>query len=231
MKPELKSPQHRREFLAQLGAATAILAGSASQAPLAARGDSTESLLPAAADKWDTTWIDALANVPYKVVFDASDFADGYAPDLTSVFLDHYREVHSTADSQTRAVIVVRQRGTPMALGDAIWDKYALGEELKINDRSTKQPARRNPYLKAAAGGDSTDSSLETLRARGSILLLCNIAMNSWSSRNAEMVKRAVDEVREEVRANLVPGTIVVPSGIFAIIRAQNAGCAFMRGA
>jgi intracellular sulfur oxidation DsrE/DsrF family protein len=33
-----------------------------------------------------------------------------------------------------------------------------------------------------------------------------------------------------EARANLIPGAIVVPSGIYALIRAQNAGCAFMPG-
>jgi hypothetical protein len=38
------------------------------------------------------------------------------------------------------------------------------------------------------------------------------------------------DEVRAELRANLVPGAILVPSGIYALIRAQNAGCAFMPG-
>jgi intracellular sulfur oxidation DsrE/DsrF family protein len=27
-----------------------------------------------------------------------------------------------------------------------------------------------------------------------------------------------------------VPGAILVPSGIYALIRAQNAGCAYMQG-
>jgi intracellular sulfur oxidation DsrE/DsrF family protein len=39
-----------------------------------------------------------------------------------------------------------------------------------------------------------------------------------------------VAEVKKEVYANFVPGTIVMPSGVFAIMRAQNAGCAYMRG-
>lgn len=229
MKPQPKNPQARREFLAQLGVATAMLAGSAGAVPLTSQpGDPRPT---SQGTKWDTSWIDQLANVPYRVVFDASNISDGFALDLTGTFLDHYHEVHGTADSQTRAVIVMRQLGTPLALGDAIWDKFALGEELKINDRTTRQPARRNPFLKAASPSGSPDTSLETLRARGTIFLLCNIAMNNWSSRHAEMSSRSVDDVREEVRANLVPGTIVVPSGIFAIIRAQNAGCAFMRGA
>jgi intracellular sulfur oxidation DsrE/DsrF family protein len=46
----------------------------------------------------------------------------------------------------------------------------------------------------------------------------------------AQKTGRDVEEVRKEVRENLVPGAIAVPSGIFALIRAQNAGCAFMQG-
>ena len=229
--PQPKNPQARRDFLAQLG--VAMLAGSAGAAPLSAQHDALgEAHVPTSHGTiWDTSWIDQLSNVPYRVVFDANNISDGFALDLAGTFLDHYHEVHGTSDRQTRAVIVMRQLGTPLALGDALWDKYAVGEELKINDRATRQPARRNPFLKAASASGSSDTSLETLRARGTILLLCNIAMNNWSSRHAEMAKQPVDAVREEVRANLVPGTIVVPSGIFALIRAQNAGCAFMRGA
>jgi intracellular sulfur oxidation DsrE/DsrF family protein len=226
MTQEPTTPQDRREFLAQLGIATAMLAGSAAVTPVAAQPDDVRST--AGGDKWDTSWLDQLTRAQYRVVFDATNISDGYALDTAGVFLSHYHEVHGTSDEQLRAVIVMRQLGTPLALGDAIWDKFAVGEELKINDRLTQQPARRNPFLKASG---SSDNSLETLRSRGTILLLCNIAMNNWSSRHAEMTKRPVDEVREEVRANLVPGTIVVPSGIFALIRAQNAGCAYMRGA
>ncbi len=231
MTQEPKTPQDRREFLAQLGIATALLTGSAG--PLAAQNDDgRDASLPVAqGTKWDTSWLEQLAKAQYRVVFDATNISDGFALDLTSTFLDHYHEVHGTSDEQLRAVIVMRQLGTPLALGDAIRDKFALGEELKINDRLTQQPARRNPFLKPGSSNGSSDSALETLRSRGTILLLCNIAMNNWSSRHAEMSKRPVDKVREEVRANLVPGTLVVPSGIFALIRAQNAGCAYMRGA
>jgi intracellular sulfur oxidation DsrE/DsrF family protein len=44
------------------------------------------------------------------------------------------------------------------------------------------------------------------------------------------VVARDVEEVQKDVRANLVPGAILVPSGIYALIRAQNAGCAYMPG-
>lgn len=81
MNAQPKSPQARREFLAQLGVATAMLAGSAGAAPLAAQhGDLLEPHNPTSPDTdWDTSWIDHLANVPYRVVFDASNISDGFA--------------------------------------------------------------------------------------------------------------------------------------------------------
>jgi hypothetical protein len=59
---------------------------------------------------------------------------------------------------------------------------------------------------------------------------VCNIALNNYTRRLAETTKRDLAEAKKEIFANLVPGTIVVPSGVFALMRAQNAGCAYMRG-
>jgi hypothetical protein len=62
------------------------------------------------------------------------------------------------------------------------------------------------------------------------ISLVCNIAAMNVGYSLAQKSGRDVEEVRQEVKANLVPGAILVPSGIYALIRAQNAGCAFMQG-
>jgi hypothetical protein len=65
---------------------------------------------------------------------------------------------------------------------------------------------------------------------RGLIGLVCDISVRGWSGRIAERTSQNADGVREEVLANLVPGAILVPSGIYALIRAQNAGAAYMPG-
>ena len=219
------SHPRRRDFLGQLGAAAAALCAR----PIRSDGHH----VPGPDSPWDLSWVDRLADVPYRVVFDATDVADGFALDLAVMFLDQYHEVYGTRDDQARAVIVMRQLGTPLALGDALWDRYAIGEEIKLRDPATHQPARRNPFLRAAAGAspEAAKPKLEALRARGTILLLCNIAANNWASRHATLTHRDVEEVRAEVRNGLAPGVILVPSGVFALIRAQNAGCALMRGA
>ena len=149
-----------------------------------------------------------------------------------STFFDHFHEVHDTSDKQTRPVIVFRRLGTPMAFNDAAWDRYAIGADSKVTDPVTRAPARRNVFFKARPGAspESVAMKIDTLQARGLICLVCNVALNSFGSVYAATVKRDVEEVRADLKASLVPGAILVPSGIYALIRAQNAGCAFMQG-
>jgi hypothetical protein len=46
----------------------------------------------------------------------------------------------------------------------------------------------------------------------------------------AERMKKDVEQVRNDVRNGLVPGATLMPTGVFALVRAQNAGCAYMKG-
>lgn len=214
----------RRHFLAQLGAMAAAITIDP---------DEMRALSPArGASSWDTSWLDRLAAAKYRVVFNASDIADGAAMDYAAGFYGGYHEVHGTSDADVRPVIVFRRLGTVMALDDAMWDKYELGADRHINDSATHQPARRNPFWRAAPGAspESSDEKLETLHKRGLISLVCNIAAGNVGRSIAERTKQNVETVQNEVRANLIPGAILVPSGIYALIRAQNAGCAYMQG-
>jgi hypothetical protein len=215
---------HRREFLAQLGVAAAAIAFDADEMRAAS--------VATAASTWDTSWIDRLAAAQYRVVFNASDIADGAAMDYASTFFDHFHEAHGTSDAQTRPVIVFRRNGTLMALNDMLWEKYALAEDRKINDPATHALAKRNVFWTAPAGASpqSAATMIDALHKRGMISLVCAIAAGNVARSLAEKSGRNADEVRDEVRANLVPGAILVPSGIYALIRAQNAGCAYMQG-
>ncbi|MDQ6718544.1 MAG: hypothetical protein M3Z17_09405 [Gemmatimonadota bacterium] len=214
---------HRRNFIAQLGALASVLAVD----PDELRAATVSSVSP-----WDTSWIDRLNSARFKAVFNASDIGDGAAMNYASTFLDHFHEVHATADQQTRPVIVFRRLGTQMAFNDLLWDRYAIGESLKINDPATNAPAKRNVFWKKGDGASPQESSstIRTLIRRGLISLVCNFSVTNWSRRTAEALNRSGDDVAAEVRANLVPDAILVPSGIYALIRAQNAGCAYMPG-
>jgi intracellular sulfur oxidation DsrE/DsrF family protein len=214
----------RRDFLARLSVVAAAMTIDADE--LRAASASTSHGSP-----WDTSWIDKLATAQYRVVFNGSEMADGAALDMASTFLDHFHEVHGTTDKQTRPVIVFRRLGTEIGFNDAMWEKYSLGEGNKTIDPATGAPAKRNVYWKTAPGSSSDASTkIETLQGRGLIVLVCNIATENVGSRIADKRHLDRDEVRKDLKANLVPGATLVPSGIFALIRAQNAGCAYMPG-
>jgi hypothetical protein len=211
----------RRSFITTLGAGAAASFLDADELHAGVSGARTSP--------WDTSWIDKLKAAEFRVVFNASDVADGAAMNYALGFFDDYREVHGTTDAQTRPVIVFRRLGTPMAFNDAMWAKYPIGEDTKTTDSATKALAKRNVYWRGAQNSQSNDK-IEPLHARGMISLVCSIATNNAGRRYAEQMKLDVAEVQKELRANLVPGAILVPSGIYALIHTQNLGCAFMQG-
>ena len=215
----------RRDFLSTVGIVAASSAGAAAFAPLLAEP-------PAFAEgDWDMSWADEISKARYKAVFDSPSLADGAALDLAAGIWDNFKDAYGTDDG-VRMVIIMRQLGQVMAFNDKLWEKYGIGEERRVNDPVTKLPATRNPYASAASGEQSwaLNSKLDALYKRGAILLVCNRASMNWAASAAERTKRPVEEVRAEVRANLVPGARLMPTGVFALVRAQNAGCAYMRG-
>ena len=212
---------HRRAFLAQLGAAASLLAFDADELRAA----------PSANDgPWDTSWLDRLAAAKYRVVFNGNQMNYGEVMSYAATFLDNFHEVHGTADSETVPVIVFRRLGTALALNDASWNRYEIGAAEKIMDPLTNAPARRNIYWSSGSGEELRGDRIKPLHARGMISLVCNVALGNVGRNFAEQFKLDVTEVQANLRANLVPGAILVPSGIYALIRAQNAGCAFMPG-
>ena len=70
--------------------------------------------------------------------------------------------------------------------------------------------------------------SLGSLQAGGAIILVCDFALTNLSRRLAPKVGVSPELVHETLRGQLVPGAYAMPSGIFGLARAQNAGCALV---
>jgi hypothetical protein len=62
-------------------------------------------------------------------------------------------------------------------------------------------------------------------------LLICNRATMGLASTLAKKSGKPLEEVQNDLKNSLVPGAYMMPNGIFGLIRAQNAGCAFYREA
>jgi intracellular sulfur oxidation DsrE/DsrF family protein len=217
----------RREFLGHVG----LLALTASMPVGVALGETIRS--GHTNPTWDMSWVDRVAAAPYKAVIDAMKLDND--PLYTAAdIMDRFHEVYDTPDTQTRVVVVMRHFGAAMGVQDALWDKYAIGEERSVTDPVTKAPARRNPFLRAAPNVKESweiSGKIEPLIARGMTALVCNRALMSLASSLAKKANKPVEEVQNDLRSGLVPGAYLMPTGIFALIRAQNAGCALYREA
>ena len=244
------SPTPRREFLGQLATAAVTMAGVASAAACApaatthaaqttapvaggGAGAATPAVAPATAPvKWDDGWATRLT-AKHRAVFDAPEVSEGMVLFNAFVYMRSYHEVYGVTDADIQPVLVVRHRAMPLVLGDALWARYELGKQVGLKDERTGKWASRNAF----AVEDPTDPgavagvSLAALHGRGALILACSLALNNLGGRLAKQTKRDPAAVRAELRAGLLPGVEVVPSGIFGVMRAQEAGCTYIRSA
>ena len=51
----------------------------------------------------------------------------------------------------------------------------------------------------------------------------------SVGSLMAQQTAQHAETVQAEARSSILPGVILVPSGIFGVLRAQEAGCGYLR--
>jgi intracellular sulfur oxidation DsrE/DsrF family protein len=210
----------RREFLGKLAAAGTIPALLSS---LNAEAAGTAMAPWADADEWFKK-----VKGKHKIVFDATEPNGGFAVIWSWVY---YKTNNATGspDNDLTAVVVMRHGAIPLALEDKVWEKYKLGEVFKINDGTTNAPALRNPYntptdpLMASMGMDG----IKGLTARGAMFCVCDVALTVYSGAVAKSINGNAEEIKKEWLAGLLPGVQIVPSGVWAVGRAQEKGCAY----
>ena len=212
----------RRAFLGRLAAS--IVALGATGRPAAAAGHASGGS-PVADDTWT-----ARLTGKHKAVFDAPEVSGGVVVANAWVFLHSYTTARSLRDADLSAVVVIRHAAIPLVLDDAMWAKYDVGRHAKLKDPATKKWARRNVFWKAAVGDDANAAyTLDALRARGVILLGCELAVKRMIGSIAKRTDQPPAAVGEELRAHLIPGLELAPSGIYAVTRAQEVGCSYVR--
>ena len=224
--PKIKD---RREFLAQVVTAAAVVAGTGCAAPLAAA--STGAMSSSA--PFDDSWTRRVAAAKYRAVFDSPDVNEGLALLHATFYRQGYQEQFGLGPSEVIPVVVFRHMGTGMAFNDALWAKYGLGERAKVIDPVTGKDAVRNPFIRVGKDEKNAmvpaDASIEALLANGAVLLVCNKAAMRLAGQVAAKFSKPVEEVRAEFRAAVVPGVQLQPSGVYAVLRAQDVGCGFLK--
>jgi hypothetical protein len=219
----------RREFLAQVVTAAALAAGTGCATSLAAA--SSGSPLPT--PPFDDSWTRRVSAAKHRAVFDSPGIDDGLALVHAMFYRQGYQEQLGLGTGDVVPVVVLRHVGTAMAFNDALWAKYSLGERSKVIDPVTGKDALRNPFIRVGKDEKNAavpaDASIEALLSSGAVILVCNKATMRLAGQVAAKFSKPVEEVRAEFRAAVVPGVLLQPSGVYAVLRAQDVGCAFLK--
>jgi hypothetical protein len=218
-----ESPNGRRAFLGKLAATAAAGAAgisltSALDAELLA---ATPSAIPDAEH-----WLDPLKGKHKQLV-------DAYAPNegFPLAFAFTFMAAQSPADTPVGSVIVLRHFAMPFALNSSLWEKYKIGEGIKLMDPQTKQPATRNMFYKAPAGSlPLEDMAVDKLMAKGVIIGACNMALQFLSSEFAGNAGVSKEVAAKEWSDGIIPGITLLPSGTWGVNRAQEKGCTYCTG-
>ena len=224
----------RRDFLGKVAANAAVfgamplamdfrsLAAASAPAPAGAVQGQT----------WDTSWVNKLTG-KHKAVFDVPEVESGYGVWRASIWAKQYQEVLGVQPNDLSAAVVLRHNGIVLAMQQSFWDKYGIGKAKNVTHPVTSQPTDRNPVLLSSSRGEVPANldpvALDKFIARGGVALACNLAFADC----VELVKTKEGvndaEARKQALSYLVPGVIMQPSGVFAALRAQEAGCTYLR--
>ncbi len=220
-----KLPTHRRGFLGRV-AATAAAVGLGNVVPVSFTG---AAAAPTEGDPALEAWLDKLKG-KHRQVYDMPEPNHGAAFAWSRVFYLTNNET-GVPDSDISVMVVLRHNAIPFALADGAWAKYKLGEAFNATDPKTNAPSVRNMFYKPAPDElPLPGMSIDELLASGVLFCACNMAIKFHSARVAKKTSMDADEVRRDWLAAVLPGIQVVPSGVWAVNRAQERGCSYCFG-
>ena len=223
----------RRSFVGKAAAGFAVLAAPAA----AVEGEEVYRT----AD-WKMSSFEEMLKEPFEVkqMVDVTAIDDGNAFDHMVNSLNGLQFGFGIPAAKIKIVGALRAMATVMNYNDAIWEKYRVGEWLKINDPKTGKPATRNIFYASAAGNppkytsddpnnDASmyqDTSIQALQGRGMQLLACHLAIQAQAGGIIERLKlkQPKEEIVQELQSNLLPGVMVMPSMVSAIDVLQSKG-------
>jgi hypothetical protein len=219
----------RRDFVGRL-AAGALLAGV--PAPIDASVRALSQLPAERAEEWDLSWVKRITG-KYRAIFDVPEIDSGYGVWRASIWGQQYQQVLGARPNELSAVLVLRHNGIALAMQQTYWDKYAVGKEKNVLHPITQQGTDRNPALLSSSRGEVPsmfdDAALDRFLARGGVVLACNLALQDVEEAIQKKDKASAEDAHKQALGFLVPGVIVQPSGVFAALHAQDAGCKYIR--
>jgi intracellular sulfur oxidation DsrE/DsrF family protein len=211
----------RRGFLAGLGALAALTVNPGSAGALVA-------------DSEHDRWLGPLKG-KYRQLFDFNAHGDGLPMIHMHNFIETLKSAYGAKPADINVVGTFYGGTTVLAWNDAMWAKYKIGTALNLTDPETKSPVARNWFFQPKKtdpvflNGMLADASIQNLTARGATFLMCNNAFRFWTMRLAGLGLGRAEDIAADIKANLLPGVVIVPAMVIAIGAAQQRGLTYMR--
>jgi intracellular sulfur oxidation DsrE/DsrF family protein len=177
----------------------------------------------------------------HRIVFDATQ-PHGVFPFAWPAVFMMTNEATGTPAKDQSIVVVLRHDAIPYAFEDRLWSKYHLADVFKADDLGASFQAAdaktaasvRNPLWKPKAGDFQVPGigavaiGINELQEKGVMFCVCNAAITVYSAAVAMKTGQKAEDVKKDWIAGVLPGIQVVPSGVWALGRAQKHGCAYV---
>jgi intracellular sulfur oxidation DsrE/DsrF family protein len=169
----------------------------------------------------------------HKMVFDATQPHGIYPFAWPRVFLMTNKATGSE-EKDCCAVVILRHTAIPYAFDHNMWEKYKFGEVFEALDPKTNAASLRNPFWKPAKGSFKVPGigevaiGINELQESGVLFGVCSAAITVFSTSVAEKLNKPAEEIKADWMTGLLPGIQPVPSGVWALGRAQQKGCSYI---
>jgi len=225
------APTARRGFLTRLAGAAAAV-GIGGTLP---RSAAAQPARPTQSSPQDA-WLDKQTGA-HRCLFDFPLHGGGVPLLHMLNYINTYATAYGTKPGEVNAVgtlyFVGPTSSIPLAFNDAMWAKYKLGAYLNLEDPKTKAPSVRNMFFAPQAGdpvlfgGAFAAASIANLQKIGATFLLCNNALGLLVGQLAKESGGTEAAVSADLKANMLPGVVLVPAMVIAIEKAQSKGIAY----
>ena len=227
----INTKTHRRDFLTIIRNTAAAVGLSTIIKPLQIHSEPLLKNMTISNPDDPDQWFNKITG-KHKIVFDATRPHEVYPFAWPRVYLIT-NEKTGTPTKNNSVVVVLRHEAIPYAFENKLWEKYKFGEIFKADDPKTKVPSVRNPFWMPGAddfkipGLGSVNIGINQLQADGVLFCVCNMAIQVFTAAVAQKLNMDAAEVKKDWLSGLLPGVQVVPSGVWAVGRAQEHGCTY----
>ena len=236
---QLNSGTHRRGFLGMLASGVAAIGITAIASPF--KLNAQQKAAPSQMTKSEADiWFNKLKGT-HRVVYDSPRPHEIFPFAWPKVFIMSNESTGSPA-SDCGVVVVLRHSSICFAFNDAMWEKYKLAEMCKVGELGGAFQAadaatatqKRNPFFNTQPGDFKIPGigpvpiGITDLQKDGVMFCVCNAAINVYANVVAGKMNTTADVIIKEWKENLIPGIQIVPSGVWALGRAQEHKCAYI---